>query len=272
MLDFARSSTPIVIVSSVSRCEQISGIYVVDEEEGRQDGVDCYRMQGGVRSYTITRRDGFWWMDYNHGGTPYYCIESRDSLPPCGQWNGGLRCQASKTDVAFVNVYLPRGLAFNDVVAVQQRVFASRKFSDACIICCGERIPVHRAVLSAASDVFDAAFSSSMCEGIEASYEIKESSPVAVEAMLRYIYTGEIDVDVNELAALLELAVQYDLSNLVKQTAEALVQDGLTTENIKDRAQALKRHQGHPMTKDALERMCELIKRGDNNELVLALL
>ena len=66
-------------------------------------------------------------------------------------------------------------------------------------------IAVHRATLSAASPVFDAAFSSQMSEGNTATYEIKDT---AVEAMLRYIYIGDSDCLPDDLAFLLDLSSQ----------------------------------------------------------------
>ena len=67
---------------------------------------------------------------------------------------------------------------------------------------------IDRATLSAASPVFDAAFSSQMSEGNTATYEIKDSTPTAVEAMLRYIYIGDSDCLPDDLAFLLDLSSQ----------------------------------------------------------------
>ena len=53
-----------------------------------------------------------------------------------------------------------------------------------------------------------------MQEGQSAAYEIKESSPAAVEAMLRYIYTGDFECPSAELELLLDLAVQYEIADL----------------------------------------------------------
>ena len=58
-----------------------------------------------------------------------------------------------------------------------------------------------------------------MGEGQSAVYEIRESSPAAVEAMLRYIYTGDFECPIAELPRLLDLSVQYELSFFSEEVA-----------------------------------------------------
>ena len=48
---------------------------------------------------------------------------------------------------------------------------------------------VHRCTLAAASPIFEAAFASALQEGESTVYAIKESTPDADEAMLRFVYT-----------------------------------------------------------------------------------
>ena len=86
-------------------------------------------------------------------------------------------------------------------------------------------IAVHRATLSAASPVFDAAFSSQMSEGNTATYEIEDSTPTAVEAMLRYIYIGDSDCLPDDLAFLLDLSAQYELDDLCAEVLERMAKD-----------------------------------------------
>merc|ERR1712060_530788 len=99
---------------------------------------------------------------------------------------------------------------FEQLAAAGERSWKERKYTDAEILCDGSRIAVHRATLSSASSVFDAAFSSSMVEGRHAVYEMRDTTSSAVEAMLQYIYTGIVD-EGSDHVALLDLSVQYEL-------------------------------------------------------------
>ena len=94
------------------------------------------------------------------------------------------------------------------------RAWKQRKFTDAAVVCSEERIPVHRATLCAASPVFDAAFTSSMEEGASATYTVRDADPAAVEALLRFLYTGAACAPDAELepAPLLDLAVFYQVT------------------------------------------------------------
>eukprot|EP00746_Dinoflagellata_sp_MGD_P144158 gnl/MRDRNA2_/MRDRNA2_76909_c0_seq1.p1 gnl/MRDRNA2_/MRDRNA2_76909_c0~~gnl/MRDRNA2_/MRDRNA2_76909_c0_seq1.p1 ORF type:complete len:349 (+),score=70.40 gnl/MRDRNA2_/MRDRNA2_76909_c0_seq1:193-1239(+) len=166
-----------------------------------------------------------------------YALERHDALH-ARAFLGSQSLLDDEAEVADVN---RKRTIPDNVIAVQERVWKQRKFTDAVITCSGKRFEAHRAILSGASHVFEAAFSSSMQEGQSGVYEIKESTPVAVEGMLRFMYTGCISVPEEELAPLLELAVQYDLGHLADACAESLLVD-LTAENLPVRAKALKRH------------------------------
>jgi hypothetical protein len=61
----------------------VNGEYEVDTQHGLVDGVPCYRLG---RFQTITRRDGRWWIDHDHGGDPYYCVRSTSDAPPESGW------------------------------------------------------------------------------------------------------------------------------------------------------------------------------------------
>merc|ERR1712182_42809 len=105
------------------------------------------------------------------------------------------------------------------------RAWKMRKFTDAEIVVAGERIPVHRATLCATSPVFDAGFSCDMQEGRSGVYKIMDASAVAVESMLRFIYTGRLECSPQELTSLLELGHHYELPNLCEVVARNLLDD-----------------------------------------------
>ena len=79
--------------------------------------------------------------------------------------------------------------------------FAWKTCGAKCVYSCLEQVTcgnktfsAHRGTLAARSDVFFTAFGSSFAEARTAKYDIKNSSPDAVEAMLYYMYTGHLKV------------------------------------------------------------------------------
>ena len=75
-----------------------------------------------------------------------------------------------------------------------------------------------RSALAASSPVFEAAFTSMMQQDESATYEIQDSTPEAVEAMLCFIYTGE-QPGPDLLAPVFNLAMMYELDSLAKITS-----------------------------------------------------
>merc|ERR1739848_837938 len=113
-----------------------------------------------------------------------------------------------------------------------ENAWKKRKFTDAEVLCNGTRIPVHRMMLAAVSPVFEAAFTSEMQEGASATYEIKDSSPEAVEAMLQLVYTGELPA-VEQLPQVFELTVKYELDTLANATAKKMAEE-VSVSTVKD--------------------------------------
>lgn len=160
---------------------------------------------------------------------------------------------------------------------VGSQLWAEREFADGLMECEGRQFPVHRAVVCAASPVLKAAFSGGMAEARKAEYTINDSTPEAVELMLRYTYTRALPEDGKgeeqaavlgpHLAALLELAVRYELPGLCEQLAWRFA-EGLTPENVRARAKVLKLHRDHdPHLSSAWESMLDKVSQ---NRAVLA--
>jgi len=67
-------------------------------------------------------------------------------------------------------------------------------YTDA-ILCCGQdEFPCHRNVLAASSTYFDAMFSSTLKESLEARVVLQDISTATLRRLLDYIYTGKIEV------------------------------------------------------------------------------
>merc|ERR1719161_3338135 len=118
-----------------------------------------------------------------------------------------------------------------------------------------------------------------MQEAVMSKFEIKTSTPAAVMAMLQFIYTGDLDLPLdnsllpssasNELVPLLDLARQYEVHALCPIVANLLV-EGLSVENAKVRSVALKLHQDHPGVAPAYTELLQKFR--ENEDLLKALI
>lgn len=199
---------------------------------------------------------GRWGICGSTSGHVYYTHSSHSVNPPAIGWV----CTSAGASPAPTVTYSRDGTSLNtnrkrsamSVCNVAEQAWKQRKFTDASIICEDERIPVHRAMLCAASSVFDAAFCSNLDEGKTATYEVKESSKGAVEAMLRFIYTGLHECPADDLPFLLELSVLYELESLCADVS-SLLSGGVNATNVRARAAVLKRHGDRQHVAEALK-------------------
>ena len=90
----------------------------------------------------------------------------------------------NELEVKLVNAKCKRGLALEDVAAHQKKLWENKAFSDAIVTCAGTRFPVHRAILAVASPVFERGFSGDMQEGQTAYFNIRDSTPMAVDCAI----------------------------------------------------------------------------------------
>nr|VZI35006.1 unnamed protein product [Spirometra erinaceieuropaei] len=90
---------------------------------------------------------------------------------------------------AKMNTFRKRGQLCDIVVKVGSREF-----------------PAHRVVLAASSDYFDAMFSSGMAESAQLEVELKSVSPDVMEALLDFMYTGQVRVSMENVQDLLPAA------------------------------------------------------------------
>ncbi|KAL7303829.1 hypothetical protein TKK_0003953 [Trichogramma kaykai] len=97
--------------------------------------------------------------------------------------------------------------------------------SDKCII------PAHKFVLATVSPVFRAMFTHDMLETKNNTIEITDTSHNILIEMLRYIYTGEIEIEETDIIQqLLKVADKYEIDDL-KIECGKLLYAKLTTEN-----------------------------------------
>mmetsp|Transcript_4210 Transcript_4210/g.11625 ORF Transcript_4210/g.11625 Transcript_4210/m.11625 type:complete len:232 (-) Transcript_4210:88-783(-) len=142
-----------------------------------------------------------------------------------------------------------------------RELWESRRFPDAVVRCGGRAFEVHRAVLGARSPVMNAIFSQEgLREACERRLNIEDAQPEAVEAMLRYMYLGEVTEDC-DYAALLRLADQYEVEGLPEICAQALLQS-ISTETVVTSLCALRTHRGCRPVADAYERWSAGLEAG----------
>jgi len=112
---------------------------------------------------------------------------------------------------------------------MQDCLWQDRLFTDCTVTCGSSEFHCHRAVLANASAVWRTSLESSFREGREAKLRIENADPCAVEAVLRYVYTREFELDY--AAAALGLAYRYEMSSLVALCAQQVL-EGVTVENV----------------------------------------
>ncbi|CAF0916562.1 unnamed protein product [Adineta steineri] len=95
-------------------------------------------------------------------------------------------------------------------------------YSDVTLVCGQREFPVHKAILSARSKVFQAMFEHKMLENERSRVEIEDIDGDIIFEILRFIYTGKAQ-NMEKLAdALLPAADKYCLERLKVQCEEAL--------------------------------------------------
>lgn len=126
------------------------------------------------------------------------------------------------------------------MASVAGRLFKDRRFTDAVVVCSGHRIPVHQAVLAGASPVFDRMFGSGMREAVEASIQIDDVDPVAVEMMIEHIYIARLS-DGAPLAQLFGLAKRYALVGLAEDVGVIMLEH-LDSTNVSEYSRVVRLH------------------------------
>ena len=103
------------------------------------------------------------------------------------------------------------------------------KFADFVFKVENEKISAHKVILAARSPIFAAMFQHDMKENKTNETEIKDETPAAFKALLRFIYTGQCKVGL--LAEeILVAANKYDIRDL-KEICARKLRKNLTVEN-----------------------------------------
>eukprot|EP00747_Dinoflagellata_sp_TGD_P170497 gnl/TRDRNA2_/TRDRNA2_202213_c0_seq1.p1 gnl/TRDRNA2_/TRDRNA2_202213_c0~~gnl/TRDRNA2_/TRDRNA2_202213_c0_seq1.p1 ORF type:complete len:272 (-),score=58.43 gnl/TRDRNA2_/TRDRNA2_202213_c0_seq1:318-1133(-) len=255
-----------------------NGIYVFTEEFLNEKPI--FKNSAGLFLSFKKKREaaGGWGIRKEKDNDTLYRVNVERDLPSGDGWEvfratGEAVAPAPTLKIAMHSIPAARSLKRNldHVFTIQEESWKHRKFSDAEIVCAGVRTAAHRGTLSAASRVFDAAFSSTMTEGQSAIYEIKEATPTAVEAMLHHIYTGILQCQTDDLPSLFTLAMRYELDALGLDVAGQMLED-VNVENVRDRLAVLKLHREKHIAECTLTKIIKILKANDDDELIIAAL
>ncbi|KAL3143280.1 hypothetical protein ABBQ38_002123 [Trebouxia sp. C0009 RCD-2024] len=104
-----------------------------------------------------------------------------------------------------------------------QAMYRQRLFTDATIVVEGHTLQAHRAVLAAASPVFERMFSSHMQEGKSQTIEMTDVAAETVELLLQFIYGClQPGLTLPEVVALFQASDKYALASLHHQCTRLL--------------------------------------------------
>uniref|UniRef100_A0A5K3F4Y7 BTB domain-containing protein n=1 Tax=Mesocestoides corti TaxID=53468 RepID=A0A5K3F4Y7_MESCO len=95
----------------------------------------------------------------------------------------------------------------------------------------GREFPAHRVVLAASSDYFDAMFSNGMAESAQLEIELKSVSADVMEALLDFVYTGQVRVSMENVQELLPAASLVQMEG-VKTVCSAFLFGQVEASNV----------------------------------------
>ena len=158
----------------------------------------------------------------------------------------------------------------HDADVGREMLWSQPIFTDAEILCQGERFPVHKAIVAVGSSFFQTMFDSGMSEARDGIVIIRDANASTVRAVLQYLYLSTIpnDVDVVELFA---LAHRFNIQGLVRDAGSRML-SRITVDNIHARATMLRRHMQDPVVAEIWEEMIDLLTLSENRELLQNLL
>jgi sugar lactone lactonase YvrE len=113
---------------------------------------------------------------------------------------------------------------------IHHHLFDSGSFHDVTFVVEQERVPAHRSHLSARCEYFSSMFGAGFKEGDSAEIHIEGTSSAAFKALLKYLYTDNMEVDDVMLIDLAKLSDQYQVERLHNHCLHQLFK-GITVQN-----------------------------------------
>ncbi|VDO37067.1 unnamed protein product [Heligmosomoides polygyrus] len=106
-----------------------------------------------------------------------------------------------------------------------EALFSKSDFSDVTFVVEGERLHAHKPILAARCEYFRAMLYGGLKESSEAEVQLERTNALAFRTLLKYIYTGKIELSafkVEELVAILQLAHEYRLLKIQRPIVDYL--------------------------------------------------
>lgn len=95
----------------------------------------------------------------------------------------------------------------------------------------GNVIPSHTLILARGSQFFESAFTSGMAEDVNREVNVTFNPQNLFPAVVNYLYSGNIEVEQDQIMSLLAIAKYYGISSLYNEVAQRL-QDEIDSNNI----------------------------------------
>ncbi|KAG2500398.1 hypothetical protein HYH03_001969 [Edaphochlamys debaryana] len=103
--------------------------------------------------------------------------------------------------------------------------------ADLTLVVGGRRFPVHRAILIARCDFFRSQLEGGFADGAAAELTVPDADPAAFELLLRFVYTGAVDIPSALAPTVAELADRLLLPDLCSD-AQAVVLSGVSADTV----------------------------------------
>ena len=144
------------------------------------------------------------------------------------------------------------------------------EFSDVVFLVENSKIFAHKNILSVRSEYFRSIFRSTMIESTSGEIKISEFSYKSVYELLRYLYTGELNVGPEIALEVMKLSERY-LLNRPKILCEMIVMEAIDFENACDLLMEADRYGCEKLKKFCIEFVVKNDKEVVNTETFLSL-
>jgi len=104
---------------------------------------------------------------------------------------------------------------------------------DMILVCGDGEVKAHRNIMSARSPAFKAMLESEMKEKKSGRVEVKDFGKSVVKAMVQFIYTAEIDEEIEDIVELMKIGNKYLIKSLVNECGLRLAKD-ISKDNVLD--------------------------------------
>lgn len=210
-------------------------LYPQGNKKAAKDQVSLYLQLASSAKFGTTLRITFWIIKLDKIIAEKTMVHKYDEAYGRGYRNFTCRSdliKAAKSDPFVIrcdisSITPPIDVSFtanpNQLIEDLRSLFETSKLSDVTIIVGDEKFKAHKSVLAARSEVFAAMFEhKEMVENIKNEVKIEDIEPVAVKALLEYLYTGEVDNLKMVAIGLLPAAHKYELVGLQEMCAKIL--------------------------------------------------